>query len=78
MTAVFLLKTLATLVEAESRHWSTEDGLQNTIPPLSTTLEEDSSDSTLEWWKGIVGIAGVMLLMYTLYSFVREHYNFGS
>ena len=78
MTAVFLLKTLATLVEAESRHWSTEDGLQNTIPPLSTTLEEDSSDSTLEWWKGIVGIAGVMLLMYTLYSFVREHYNFGA
>ena len=78
MTAVFLLKTLATLVEAESRHWSTEDGLQNTIPPLSTTLEEDSSDSALEWWKGIVGIAGVMLLMYTLYSFVREHYNFGA
>ena len=78
MTAVFLLKTLATLVKAESGHWSTEDGLHNTNRPLSTTLEENSTDSTLEWWKGIVGIAGVMLLMYTLYSFVREHYNFGA
>ena len=78
MTAVFLLKTLATLVKAESGHWSTEDELHNTIRPLSMTLEEKSTDSTLEWWKGIVGIAGVMLLMYTLYSFVREHYNFGA
>ena len=75
MKPAFLLKIFATLTAAESGHWSTEDGFKNSTSPTPLTLEEDSD---LEWWKGIVGIAGVMLLMYTLYSFVREHYNFAA
>ena len=75
MRPAFLLNTLAVLTAAESGHWSTEDGLESWNRSTPSTLEEDLA---LEWWKGVVGIAGVMLLMYTLYSFVREHYNFGA
>lgn len=76
MKLVFLLKTVAALTAAESGHcWPTEDGLNNSIRSRPSTLEVDSA---LEWWKGLVGIAGVMLLMYTFYSFVRENYNFGA
>ena len=69
MKPIFLLKTVTALTVTESQNWSTEDGLESyQIKSTPSTLEEDSS---LEWWQGLIGIAGLMLLFYTLYSFVR-------